>query len=385
MPTSLLTTQAPTTSNSSTPFIWYGALDSSLGAWLLGTYCGLLLYGVLLYQIYRYLCLYPKDPAILKIWVFAVLLVETLTVVFTVHSSYYYLVIYGGRSIIFNKPPIWTMNSVAITGPLAITLSQLFFARRVYIIAPRFRIVVYVVDFADAFSGFQRMRKSVVPPSANAASVTNIKRRMCSFRAPDFFAKSLPLSGYVAAGVVCIMGADIQLTAVLIYVLRKNRTGLRRTDSIVDILVLYAISTGLLNCLVNVLDMAFALCFPTTMIYTSFSIVLTMSYANSFLTALNLRHSFVDRGLVGSVVSSTYRNTNTLRFTPRRLSFTRTELTSDTEHGRDHDAASRSSAIELKVLRRPSPVTDDAFRDVPGVMGPLRFEEGKEQRGGGKV
>lgn len=59
------------------------------------------------------------------------------------------------------------------------------------------------------------------------------------------------------------MGADIQLTAVLIYVLRKNRTGLRRyvgprprtplfgadfvdysTDSIIDILVLYAISTG---------------------------------------------------------------------------------------------------------------------------------------------
>ncbi|EIW56546.1 uncharacterized protein TRAVEDRAFT_21682 [Trametes versicolor FP-101664 SS1] len=192
-----------------------------------------------------------------------------MTVVFTVHSSptsrcrYYYLVTYGGRSIIFNKPPIWTMNSVAITGPflkpLAITLCQLFFARRVYIIAPRFRIVVYVVDFADAFSGFQRMRKSVFPPSANVASVTNIERRMCSFRAPDFFAKSLPLSGYVAAGVVCIMGADIQLTAVLIYVLRKNRTGLRRTDSIVDILVLYAISTGLLNCLVNVLDMAFVL------------------------------------------------------------------------------------------------------------------------------
>ncbi|KAL1937411.1 hypothetical protein VTO73DRAFT_13747 [Trametes versicolor] len=352
---------SPSSSDPSTPYIWHGALDSSLGAWLLGTYCGLLLYGLLVYQIYRYISIYPNDPAVLKIWVSAILLVETLNTVFTVHSSYYYLVTWGGRSIIFNKPPIWTMNSIAITGPLAITISQGFFARRVYIMAPRFRMVVYVVTvlllgFCGCF----------------------LALAVEAFKAKNFFAQSLPFSGYVAAGVVCIMAADIQLTAVLIHVLRRSRTGLRRTDSLIDLLVLYAVSTGLLNCLVNVLDLAFALCFPTTMIYTSFSIALTKLYGNSFLTALNTRQSFVDRGLVGDTMSAGYRRSNaprlklsTLAFAPHRLSLSHTtELTAETDP--TPGIESRSSGIELKTL---SPATENVQREA------LRVEEGDKPRG----
>ncbi|EIW56547.1 uncharacterized protein TRAVEDRAFT_49371 [Trametes versicolor FP-101664 SS1] len=351
---------SPISSDSSTPYIWHGTLDSSLGAWLLGTYCGLVLYGLLVYQIYQYLSLYPKDPAILKIWVSAILLVETLNTVFTVHSSYYYLVTWGGRSIIFNKPPIWTMNSIALTGPLAITISQGFFARRVYIMAPRFRMVVYVVTvlllgFCGCF----------------------LALAVEAFKAKNFFAQSLPFSGYVAAGVpywsaaASVLACDPGRPAVA-------DSSDHSTDSLIDLLVLYAVSTGLLNCLVNVLDLAFALCFPTTMIYTSFSIALTKLYGNSFLTALNTRQSFVDRGLVGDTMSAGYRRSNaprlklsTLAFAPHRLSLSHTtELTAETDP--TLGTASRSSGIELKTL---SPATENVQRE--GV----RVEEGDKPRG----
>ncbi|KAI0670245.1 hypothetical protein C8Q78DRAFT_975087 [Trametes maxima] len=343
-----------------TPVIWVGALDASLGAWLLGTFCGLILFGVLLYQTYQYLRLFPSNPPVLKIWVFSVLIVETLNTVFTVHSSYFYLVTHYNHSIIFNKPPIWTMNSIAITGPLAITISQGFFARRVYILAPRLRGVVYVVTvLLLAFCG----RSTPFPGTM---------RTEFPFKAPNFFAQSLPFSGYVAAGVVCIMAADIQLTTVLIYVLQRSRTGFRRrvyttTDSLIDILVMYAVTTGIalkfLRCRQRILKLRrLALCFPTTMIYTLFSIALTKLYGNSFLTALNTRQSLIDRGLAGDVVSSAYGAAGTTR---PRLSlpvFAHRHLTTPpllaTTSGPSAGTDSRSSAIELKSMRGSSPVIE---------------------------
>ncbi|OJT15861.1 hypothetical protein TRAPUB_1513 [Trametes pubescens] len=42
------------------------ALDNTFGAVLLGTFVGLILYGLTLHQSYRYLRLYPNDSRALK-------------------------------------------------------------------------------------------------------------------------------------------------------------------------------------------------------------------------------------------------------------------------------------------------------------------------------
>ncbi|KAI0776754.1 hypothetical protein BD413DRAFT_228567 [Trametes elegans] len=364
--TARLVNVAPRAGSAQESIIWVGALDASLGAWLLGTFCGLILYGILVYQTYQYYRGYPSDSPLLKAWVSTLAssllcsVVESLNTIFTMHSSYFYFVTHYNHSIIFNDPPIWTLTSLAVTGPVAITISQAFFARRVYILAPRFKLVVYIavillVGFCGCF----------------------LALAVESFRAPSFFAQSLPFSGYVAAGVLCIMGADIQLTAVLIHVLRRSRTGMRRTDSLIDVLVLYAFSTGLMNCLTNVMDLAFALAFLKTMIYTSFSIALTKLHGNSFLVALNTRHSFAQRGLAGSVVSSSPRNglpsgprvaLSVPIFADPRVAFPPPLTTTTTDGTSSLNVDSRTSAIELKVLRNFTTTPADnecAYADVP--------------------
>ncbi|KAI0776753.1 hypothetical protein BD413DRAFT_228406 [Trametes elegans] len=143
------------------------------------------------------------------------------------------------------------------------------------------------------------------------------------------------------------MLADIQVTAVLVCALWRSRTGLKRTDSLIDTLILYTASTGLMNCLLNALDIVLALAYPKTMIYTSFSVVLVKVYGISFLVALNSRHTLASHGLNGEITS------------PFRSSFLRQFEATSGQRSRTHFVslphqlpslhldASRSSAVEL--------------------------------------
>ena len=48
----------------------------------------------------------------------------------------------------------------------------------------------------------------------------------------------------ISVGSAQAITADTLLTSVLIVTLRRRRTGIRRTDSMIDVLILYAVSTG---------------------------------------------------------------------------------------------------------------------------------------------
>ena len=40
---------------------------------------------------------------------------------------------------------------------------------------------------------------------------------------------------------------DVLLTSILVYSLHKSRTGIKRTDSMINVLIMYAVNTGLLT------------------------------------------------------------------------------------------------------------------------------------------
>ncbi|KAI0776752.1 hypothetical protein BD413DRAFT_228646 [Trametes elegans] len=145
---SLVLKHAPTgyaSQHPSLPASWSGSLDSTLGAWLICTLAGCILYGVLMYLACLYLRRYHnKDPAYLKIWVFVVILLQTLEILFCAHSSYFYLVINLNNPSIFDSPPVWSMSSVSITAPIIVTLCEGLFVRRVYLFVPQLRAVVAV-------------------------------------------------------------------------------------------------------------------------------------------------------------------------------------------------------------------------------------------------
>ncbi|EIW52155.1 uncharacterized protein TRAVEDRAFT_53583 [Trametes versicolor FP-101664 SS1] len=66
------------------------------------------------------------------------------------------------------------------------------------------------------------------------------------------------------------------------------------TDSLIDVLVIYAVNTGVLTCILGLLGFIFAVVTPDNFIYIGLSIVGVKMYANSVLAVLNCRRSLSD-------------------------------------------------------------------------------------------
>ncbi|KAI0658169.1 hypothetical protein C8Q70DRAFT_1055165 [Cubamyces menziesii] len=99
----------------------------------------------------------------------------------------------------------------------------------------------------------------------------------------------VPMTWIVAAAYGSATAADTVLTSTLIYALLKSKSGLRRSDGVVETLVLYTINTGLLTNIVSVAVFVFALVWPHGLIWTAVSFVSNKLNANAVLAALNSR------------------------------------------------------------------------------------------------
>ncbi|PIL32207.1 hypothetical protein GSI_05452 [Ganoderma sinense ZZ0214-1] len=277
------------------------SIDKSFGSVLIATFIGIALYGVVLNQVYRYSRMYTADRIELKITVYATVILETVHIALSCHTCYYYLVTSYFNPFLLMYPTR-PMQLLPTFTSLVIVTAQGFFARRAYLFGKRYRIWVLIAVVALICElGF--------------CIATTAEDQSGNF--DDFVSTTWLL----ACGSGCAAGADIILTTVLIVALRKSRSGVKRTDSTVDVLVLYTITTGLITrrhnhavvvprsvytvfgyfsiyksgwLTVDLLEQLVII--PGEVgIYTSISIVATKLYANTLLAALNRRKSLKDR------------------------------------------------------------------------------------------
>ncbi|KAI0763295.1 hypothetical protein BD413DRAFT_583347 [Trametes elegans] len=122
-------------------------LDSTIGAVLLGTFFGLILYGFGLHQTYRYARLYPNDSWFIKSLVVVIAILESLHSSMNIHTCYYYLVTNYFNPVVLPKRGPWSISFLPACASAIMVVSQVFFARRVYLIGPRYRFVVALAVF----------------------------------------------------------------------------------------------------------------------------------------------------------------------------------------------------------------------------------------------
>ncbi|KAM5539865.1 hypothetical protein V8D89_006368 [Ganoderma adspersum] len=253
---------------------------NTLGAWIIGVSASILLNGVLIHQAYQYFREYADDRRLLKYWVLIVVILETFISALIFHTGYFYLVVqYWDPTYFFVKPMVWSLCVLPVPATLTALISQTFFVRRVWLIAPKFKIVVGIAFLLNV---------------ANVGCYTALGVSM--FDATDFL-DGLRFSWLASVGSSVQMAGDIMLTLTLIWVLRKSRTGINRTDSMLELLIAYALSTGLVTCIVHILNVAFSIAWPANLVFGTFSCILTKLYANTFLVALNTRR-FLTTNLV---------------------------------------------------------------------------------------
>ncbi|KAM5544748.1 hypothetical protein V8D89_001646 [Ganoderma adspersum] len=306
-------------------------MANTMGAWLLGSVAAtVFLNGLLVHQMYMYFHEYSSDRRLLKVWVVFTVVFETFISALTIHIGYFYMVEkYWEPTYFFLQKPVWSFNVLPLTAPTAALVSQTFFVRRVWLFAPKFKIVVIIAFILNV---------------SNVAFFAGLAVKL--FEASSFV-EGLEFSWLASVGASMQMTGDIILTFTLIYVLRKSRTGVKGTDSMLEVLIAYAISTGALNSVVHILNVAFSIAWPSNFIYAALSCILTKLYANTFLVALNTR-KFLNSSMVANETMDL-----------RTLSAVRARHSQPTIPA-FHHANSTPTAIELKVHQEVTTDYDDA-------------------------
>ncbi|KAI1788233.1 hypothetical protein LXA43DRAFT_648995 [Ganoderma leucocontextum] len=251
---------------------------------LIGTFLGLVLYGITLHQVYRYSRLYSSDRIELKFAVYCTVVLETVHMALSCHTCYYYLV-----SSYFEPEkleyPTHAMEWLPILSGLIISTSQAFFARRAYLFTKGW------------YRGLVFLAVACLVSELGFCVATTIFEYHDS--ASGFGGQFVSRTWLIACASGCALGADTILTTVLITALRQNRSGVKRTDSVLDVLVLYTITTGFIT---SVSVIALFLCviiIPAEVgIFTAISVIMTKFYANTLLAALNSRRSLNDRAAI---------------------------------------------------------------------------------------
>ncbi|KAI0744338.1 hypothetical protein C8Q80DRAFT_891490 [Daedaleopsis nitida] len=255
------------------------ALDNTYGALFVGMVCGLIIYGLTLLQTYRYFRLYPNDRPVLFWLVIVIWALETFHTLLTVEACYWHLITnyFNPLSLLEGH---WSTRLMVPTTGLLLIVSQTFYARRVWYVGPQCRYIVGVVG-------------CIMVTLAGFMIATTVESFRLSLH--DFQHISWLVSAMVGLGAL----ADAILTVTLITILMRRRTGAKRTDSTIDILVLYAINTGFLSFIFAFLTFLFAIILPGNLIYIGFSIVSSKLYSNCVLAVLNSRRALSTRMLEG--------------------------------------------------------------------------------------
>ncbi|KAI0709721.1 hypothetical protein C8Q76DRAFT_77097 [Earliella scabrosa] len=206
------------------------------------------------------------------------MIMETAHAVMTMHTCYYYLVTNYFYPVALLSG-IWSLIYAPIFISLITFISQLFFARRVFLIGPKYRLVVaismlfYLVEIGVSVAAIYA--GATIKTINDLANVTH----------------------RVAASFAAAIVGDAFLTGALFHVVMHSRRGLKRPESIIELGSIYIINTGLLHGILNVLALVLALALPTYLLHSGVNVVTTRLYANTLLAVLNSRQLNMSNGV----------------------------------------------------------------------------------------
>ncbi|TBU36291.1 hypothetical protein BD309DRAFT_985045 [Dichomitus squalens] len=101
------------------------SLNNTFGAVLIGTFLGLILYGVTVQQTARYFRVYTADAFLMKFMIFCLALLDAGNAVVTIHVCYYYLVTnYFNPFALLDG--VWSIQMLPILMTTTLVIAQLY-------------------------------------------------------------------------------------------------------------------------------------------------------------------------------------------------------------------------------------------------------------------
>ncbi|KAJ3554317.1 hypothetical protein NM688_g3172 [Phlebia brevispora] len=247
-------------------------LDGTYGCTLIMVFVASMLYGVGTLQTYIYSQTYMKDPLFLKLMVAAVWILETAHIAFCILFTYVYLINHFGDLEYLQTHVHWSAGITLLCSLVLTLIVHSFYVFRIWIITNgSIPLTSFVVFFAVTRFG------------GNLATIC------VSFIFHDWIAfqthKISTVLIFIGSGSGAIV--DILVAGIMVYHIRKGKSGLTQSDNMVNRIVVYTINTGALTCITSsLIPIMFA---ADGHSFAFLGEIQSKLYSNAFLATLNAR------------------------------------------------------------------------------------------------
>jgi len=148
---------------------------------------------------------------------------------------------------------------------------------------------------------------------------------------------------------------DVLITAALCLYLRRNRSEFSTTNAIIDTLMVYAVSRGILTAICQILFLITNVGWPGATYWQPFHQVVGKLYVNSVLATLNVRSTFAQKSEVQLGDGPSFRLTSDMESKmengdPRPITFAHTVGTTQTESSVPHTASVGASDKQADIF-----------------------------------
>ncbi|KAK7040658.1 hypothetical protein VNI00_009564 [Paramarasmius palmivorus] len=264
-------------------------VDSTLGAAFIGFAVSCFVFGVLTTQCLTYFRLFPRDRVIYKALVSVVWFIEVLDQICIGHFIYIYSISHFGDPLIL------------ITGDVVPTLMfQVLLGTSVGAIVKWRAFPSLPIDPANTFidctvASLSACGDHNAPMTLLIFILTLLQLGLgITYTTRCFQLKKLLFLANlkIIASLSLASGAlaDIVTAATLCYYLQHFRTGFKRSDSLINLLMIYAVNTGAITSVISVCTLILQYdVSPKTLKFMGFYFVLSKLYAISLLCTLNTR------------------------------------------------------------------------------------------------
>ncbi|EPQ55508.1 hypothetical protein GLOTRDRAFT_105573 [Gloeophyllum trabeum ATCC 11539] len=246
-----------------------GEFDTTIGILLLGLFFNTYLYGLVSWQFLIYHTTPFNDPWRVRLVVGALFILDTIHSAVAVYNGWYICVTN------FNNPSViltvsWEIPFTAVATSCAAIITQFFLAHRVLRLTKSWIITGIICTLSIigfVFGVIAGVRSGIIQQVVNF--------------------------GVLAPLVILWLGfqtaADLSITLVLSVALYRQRTGIRRTNTILNRLIRGAVQTGFFTSIFALGDLFGFLLHRNTNLYAMFAYPIGRIYTNTLLDTLNAR------------------------------------------------------------------------------------------------
>ncbi|KAJ6609073.1 hypothetical protein B0H10DRAFT_2191417 [Mycena sp. CBHHK59/15] len=283
-------------------------LDNTMGSMLLGVIVSAFLYGISILQCLFYFTRYVRDPLYLKCLVALTVFLDTLHLIFVIHTVYHYLIsnYYSQNAL---QVMIWSVSLEALPTGITAALVQIFYAHRVWKMSQRNMVLTGMV-------------LALILATAGCGTAWVV----LALRAQTYehLLRISPLTISINA---LSTAADVIITSTLCIILRRTRPASLETETMINRLILFSINTGLLTSLCAIASLISLIVSPRTLIYASFYFCIGRLYSNSLLATLNARD--IIRGRIDDIDTNCHIKSFHPRLSRDIFARPRTDLTAN--------------------------------------------------------